>query len=308
MTRRQLIEDDAKQTIFGRRIQPPEIQGERCQGCGTCEQVCPSQVFTRRGGRATVTYGEACIACGHCWAVCPEEAVTQQDVVTSARCAAPGAVVQPAALRSLLRQRRSVRLFTPEQLSKDKLSAVIDAGRYAPTGSNRQNVSYIVFREPEQVEQLRCRVEGFLGDLFNKLDNRVIAWGFSKKYGVDSLNELRAYAALYRFMDRRRDRAAYFPLPYGPAVILTHAQSGDASAPFNCAVALYSCALMAHSMSLGSCFLGFLQVAINLSRSLKKWIGLPAGDQCNGAMVVGRPAVKYRRLVERQEPEVCWFE
>jgi len=308
MMSRQLIDDDAKQMVFGRRIKPPEILDERCQGCGACEQVCPSQVFTRRSGRANVAYGEACIACGHCWAVCPAEAVIQREVVTSTPCPAPGGAVRPEMLQSFLRERRSVRLFTPEQLSRDQLTAVIDAGRYAPTGSNRQNVGYIVLRKPEQVEQLRCRVEGFLGDLFNKLDNRAVAWGFSMKYGVDSLHELRAYAELYRFMGRRRQRAAYFPLPYGPAVIVTHAQSGDASAPFNCAVALYNCSLMAHSMGLGSCFLGFLQVGVNLSRSLKSWLKLPAGHQCNGAMVVGRPAVKYRRLVERREPEVCWFE
>ena len=105
-------------------------------------------------------------------------------------------------------------------------------------------------------------------------------------------------------MARKKD--AYFVLPFGSAVIVAHAQSFDTTAHFNCSVALYNCALMAHTMGLGSCFLGFVQLAASEDKDIKHWLGIPEENQAYGAMVLGRPAVRYRRLIERKQPEITW--
>jgi nitroreductase len=77
-------------------------------------------------------------------------------------------------------------------------------------------------------------------------------------------------------------------------------------ASFNCAVALYNCALMAHSLDLGSCFIGFVHIGANMDKKIKNWLGIPKEHQAYGAMVVGHPDVKYRRLVERTKPDIKW--
>jgi nitroreductase len=90
-------------------------------------------------------------------------------------------------------------------------------------------------------------------------------------------------------------------------ILVTQTQSFDSLAQFNCSVALYNCSLMAHSMGLGSCFMGFVQIGINMDKKIKHWLDIPKENQAYGAMVIGHPNVKYRRLVERKKPNIKWL-
>lgn len=60
-------------------------------------------------------------------------------------------------------------------------------------------------------------------------------------------------------------------------------------------------------MGLASCFMGFVPAALNGDKAAREWLGIPEGNEIYGAMVVGDPAVKYRRLVERKQPQVRWL-
>jgi len=197
-------------------------------------------------------------------------------------------------------------LYTDKPVAREQLVQIVEAGRYAPTGANRQDVHYIVVSGQERVSELRLLVESFMEKLFRQIQNRAIASFVSMRFGRSALDMLRYYAMGYRFQRESRERCAYFPLPFGQAVIITHAQSFDTTAQFNCSMALYGCALMAHSLGLGSCFLGFVQLGANMDKGMRHWLEIPKGNQCCGAMVVGYPDIKYRRLVERQSPDIRW--
>jgi nitroreductase len=43
-----------------------------------------------------------------------------------------------------LQNRRSIRKFKPEQIKDDELNAVLEAGKYAPSGANQQSALFIV--------------------------------------------------------------------------------------------------------------------------------------------------------------------
>jgi len=197
-------------------------------------------------------------------------------------------------------------LYTDKPVAREQLLQIIEAGRYAPTGANRQDVHYIVVSGQERVAELRLLVESFMEKLFKQIQNRAIASFVGMKFGRSALDMLRYYAMGYRFHKESRERCAYFPLPFGQAVIIAHAQSFDTTAQFNCSMALYGCALMAHSLGLGSCFLGFVQLGANMDKRIRGWLEIPKENQCYGAMVVGYPDIKYRRLVERQSPDIRW--
>lgn len=47
------------------------VDGERCVGCGICEQVCPADVFKVIDGKASVGKAEDCLHCGNCEVSCP---------------------------------------------------------------------------------------------------------------------------------------------------------------------------------------------------------------------------------------------
>ena len=51
----------------------------------------------------------------------------------------------------VLKNRRSIRKYKPEQIRAEDLQAVLDAGVYAPTGAGTQGVQIVVVQTPEEV-------------------------------------------------------------------------------------------------------------------------------------------------------------
>jgi nitroreductase len=64
-----------------------------------------------------------------------------------------------AALRDLLRRRRSVRDFSPEPVPLDLVEAAIEAAASAPSGANRQPWRFVVVRDPEVKRRIREAAE-----------------------------------------------------------------------------------------------------------------------------------------------------
>ncbi|HAK59236.1 MAG TPA: ferredoxin [Nitrospiraceae bacterium] len=55
---------------------------DRCTGCGTCQDVCPTEAIQLEDGRAVITMD--CIDCGSCIRFCPEGAIRMSVPATVA--------------------------------------------------------------------------------------------------------------------------------------------------------------------------------------------------------------------------------
>jgi len=291
-----------------RRIySPPEVIREKCTGCGLCVEDCPAFVFETMDKEASVVRGDWCIGCGHCGAVCPEGAILHEASALE-KGPRPGArpAADPEQLMLLLRERRSVRSYRSKPMPKKVLQRIIEAGRYAPTGSNSQNVHYEVLTTPAEIDQLREMVIAFYERIFKLIRSRFGAFVmrlFAGRRVVEYLREsIPKVEHVKQVMDQGADRLFY----HAPAVMVVHAESWDTSSPFNCAAALYNCSLMAHTLGVGCCFNGFLQGAINNNRRIKKWLGIPRDHRCFGAMTLGYQKTRYQRLVKRDPAQVVW--
>lgn len=54
---------------------PAVVDVEKCEGCGDCVDVCPTEAITIEDGKAVINE-EDCADCGACEPVCPTEAIT----------------------------------------------------------------------------------------------------------------------------------------------------------------------------------------------------------------------------------------
>jgi nitroreductase len=184
------------------------------------------------------------------------------------------------------------------------LNKILDAGKYAPTGSNSQNVHYEVLTSPYQIDELRKMTINFYDKIFSRVRGRfgmfLVSLVAGRKVAEYLHESLPKVEVAYEQMKHGKDRLFY----HAPVVILAHAESWDTSSSFNCSVALYHCSLMAHTLRLGCCFNGFLVNAANHSRKIKEWLGIPADHHCYSAMTLGFLDAKYLRLVRRHPPRV----
>jgi len=288
-----------------RKINPPVVVTKDCIGCERCIAVCPSFVFDMVEARSEVVREDWCIGCGHCGSVCPTGAILHEGVRFDwhpKKGETPA--ISPEGLELLLRERRSVRNYTPDPVPEGTLKKILDAGRYAPTGTNSQNVHYVALSSPDGIEELRKMTIRFYDRIFSRARGRfgmllfsLIAGRKTAEYLRDSFPKVEHANEL---MKQGKDHLFY----HAPVVVLAHAESWDPCSPFNCSVALYHCSLMAHTLGLGSCFNGFLSNGVNHAPKIKRWLGIPSDHKCYSAMTLGYPNVKYMRLVRRDPPKV----
>ncbi len=288
-------------------VNPPEVHEALCNGCERCVVVCPSFVLEMAEKKAKVFRGEWCIGCGHCGAVCPNRAIFQKGIVFESHPkGGKEPAVSPDVLELLLRERRSIRTYREEPVSREVLEKILDIGRYGPTGSNSQNVHYIVLTSQDQIEALRTMALRFYERVFSGVKHwpgrLLLSWLGGKRTVAYLLEILPKVAYFRKLTEEGKDRLFY----HAPIVVLTHAESWDSSSSFNCSVALYHCSLKAHALGLGCCLNGFLVNAVNHDRRMKRWLGIPKDHRCFAAMVLGYPNVTYPNLVQREPPKVTW--
>jgi ferredoxin len=56
---------------------PAKVDKEKCNGCGTCVDECPSEAIKIVNDKAKVDM-DACVDCGVCVDACPEEAISME--------------------------------------------------------------------------------------------------------------------------------------------------------------------------------------------------------------------------------------
>ncbi len=54
----------------------PQVDDDRCNGCGRCAEVCQYHAIVVLGGK-TLVFPEMCHGCGSCTLVCPEKAISE---------------------------------------------------------------------------------------------------------------------------------------------------------------------------------------------------------------------------------------
>ena len=57
----------------------PKVDIDKCEGCETCVDVCPADVFEMVDGKANVARPDDCLECGACAEECPPQAITLDD-------------------------------------------------------------------------------------------------------------------------------------------------------------------------------------------------------------------------------------
>jgi nitroreductase/NAD-dependent dihydropyrimidine dehydrogenase PreA subunit len=285
------------------------IDRERCTLCGLCASVCVRRLIELGDEAATVTDPGKCVLCGHCKAVCPEDAFRLPSLSDREFSSAPARedIPDPDRLMVFFRSRRSTRLYQKRAVDRDKVLRILDAGRFAPNGGNRQALQYLVLQSEGNVTKVRQMALLALGEIARRIQEALR----EKRTRGEALSvedmSLEADGEwlldMPEFLRQGTDLLFYF----APVVILCHGDPLSRTIEVDAGLAGMQMALMAEALGLGTCFCHALVLAIRESGALRRTLKIPEDRKAVLSFMLGHADVTYPRLVARNPVMAEWL-
>jgi len=280
------------------------IDKDKCNDCGICVIRCP-MCYRKRDDEITVQADESfCRLCGHCVALCPTDAIVHKklDMDNFIKSDDPVAYDTDTFIR-FIRERRSHRNFKDKEISREVLEKLIDTCRYAPTGSNVQNVEIMVVRNPEKRQKLSDLTVDYFDELGGKLEKHLENLKAEGKKIPEDLER----TAQYRGQLMLARKVGFDPIFYkAPVVIIFHSPQQTSAPKDNCVIASTTMGLLARTMGLEFTYIGLFEAAANTFPPLVEELALPKGHKVFSVIIIGYPTLKFRKTVDRTPIETRW--
>ena len=194
------------------------------------------------------------------------------------------------ALEAIL-TRRSTRKLSAELPDRELIEKVVEAGRFAPSGSNSQTTHMIVITDPKVLAELADIVQS----------------AFARMEIADD-----TYVSLRNSIEASQKGGYVFH--YGaPVLIVTANRQGYGNAIADSACALENMMIAANALDLGACWINQLHW-LDEEPSVREYLiglGLAADETVTGGLILGNPAngaPMRRRRFKRSGNPVTWVE
>lgn len=188
--------------------------------------------------------------------------------------------------------RRSVRAYTEEPISEEQIREIIKAGVHAPNGANSQPLRFAVITSSEKKKQYS---------------------DISKALFVENMKKAMSEAPPEKkhFFENYIERLSKpsFDIFYGaPVLILIYSSPASFTPVEDGSLAAENMMLMAHSIGIGSCWIGFAS-PLGYVPEVFKELNVPEDHRLIAPLVFGHPKKKDMATTERSEPQIlAWLQ
>jgi nitroreductase len=179
-----------------------------------------------------------------------------------------------------LYQRRSVRDYTAEPVSRETLTQLIDAAIQAPSAMNEQPWHFTVVTDTLLLSRISERAKAHLMEEFGESSH------------MDHIRQTLGDTQFQIFY-------------HASALIAISAPETSQWAVEDCAMAAENLMLAAQAMELGTCWIGFAQSWLN-TRDGRAAIGLAETQLVVAPIIVGHPKAAPP-AVPRRKPNIRWI-
>ncbi|MFZ3105393.1 MAG: NAD(P)-binding protein [Smithella sp.] len=315
-------------------------ESKRCLGCGSYK--ASFEGFPEY-------FGKICLACHDCESICPNDALimpnffridegrfaTDYDYPLDSRDGLPNPLrlekplpfkeieAQITPTEKVIYERRSVRTFKPDQLPRDLIERVLEAGRFAPTAGNCIGYKVTVITDRDVLDEWHKSTIFFLTNVSNLTMHknplidilkrnfvlvRPSSFDIRPMAAISGLSRARFTGSQSRFGDHEVD--TFFE---APCAILLHAHHHHVShKEVGLGIIAQTMVLAAHSLGLGTCYQGLpintLKQApwMKFKKGFLKKLGVEWPYEPVIMFVMGYPAVKVDGAVPREFPQIEW--
>jgi len=248
------------------------IDKEKCIKCGLCIEDCVSKCIEQdEEDFPIMKHEERCLKCQHCLMICPKGALSFNDKTPE-----NSEKVSTDNILSLIKSRRSVRLYKDDELSLEELNKIKNMLPYIPTGCNSHELHFSIVEKKSVMEELKTKVN----KRFLKLLNNKVLSPLVKHFEVYKESFEKGEDIIFR-------NAPHMIVVSSPVKSPCPQQDG--------VIALSYIELYAQSLGIGTCWCGYAELCVKLFPELCDILEIPRGYTPVYAMLLGKPAVKYQR-------------
>ena len=172
-----------------------------------------------------------------------------------------------------IKLRRSIRKFEDKPIGKDILNQIINAGKYAPSAKNDQPWRFIVITNKNKIKELSKNVQNEIKKILKKR--------FILQITHKELRKKKTLMFLYGAAMAPKD-IIFFDAPALIFIVTKKNQFYDES----CACCAQNMMLYAHSLDIGSCWIGFASF-LSLNKQIIRDLGVPEGYHISAALIFG---------------------
>ena len=185
-----------------------------------------------------------------------------------------------------IKERRSIRNFEEKKIDKETIKEIIQAGKYAPSAKDDQPWKFIVITKKEYIQELSIQIKREL--------KKLLKLRFFKKFKIKELKNIEILKFIFVVAFSKTDMI-FFNAPILILILTEKNLFYDES----CACCAQNMMLAAHSIGIGSCWIGFASV-LGLNKKIMKKIGIPERHHISAAIVLGYPKDKTNRASMRK--------
>lgn len=170
-------------------------------------------------------------------------------------------------------ERRSIRKFRPEGVSRDLLELLVKAATFAPSAMNTQLWHFTVIENKEKIDRL-----------------------------TETLRSAATHESVPDFLSKMVAKPTY-TVNYGAPVLIVISGDRSRSTTINdCTLAAGNIMLAAHSLGLGSCWINQLNVVCDVPafRKALTELGVPEAYAVYASVCVGHPEGPLPQPAERR--------
>lgn len=266
------------------------VNGQRCIRCGHCADDCPARIILLSPENLPYVPPEkegGCYRCQHCLAVCPTAAVSVVGVDPDRCTAVRGAFPSPEEMERLVRGRRSVRRYRPENLPRELMNRLLDTAWQAPTGVNGRDVLFTLVDDRTRLARLR---EEVMEGLRRRVREQTLPEQFSFFAGFVSLWDEKGVDILFRD---------------APHLLIATAPRSAPSPEPDCLIALSYFELYAACCGVGTVWNGLAKWGMfDLVEGMRERLRIPEDHLIGYVMSFGWPAVTFHRGVDHGRARV----
>ncbi len=279
---------------------------DRCNQCLLCVRDCVAGAWRLVDGEPVMAAPELCSRCGHCVAVCPRSAIFHEAMDHQQITGTDANLLNPEGYRQVVLGRRSIRQYKKTEVPPETIENILKLAGHSPTASNKQNVAFTVISDKIILKDLSDSVFGFGKGLYEKSrkgPGKAIYF-ILKALSPDNVTR---YLDPMEYYILEADKGRDYILHGAPVLILIHGSKNGSFINENCNIAAANIMNFAHASGLGTCYIGFITLALKFSVTLRNKARIPKNQKVFAALILGYPAYRHPFTASRKQPAIQWI-